>query len=1036
MIRKIVLYTLLSLLHLPAILAQVDNYRFVNYGSKDGLLNKFIYSATQDKNGYMWFGTGVGLYRYDGHVFQYYRSPLDKAGNTISNVLQAIMTDADGNLWLGSFTSLQWYNPSKNIFWQPKGTVAELQKLNSSYFVNFSMGKYIWLSTNKNYVYRFNKTDSSFLSLANQYPAGASASSIQTVEVDNYLYDVHPEAMYIFTLDGKFVKAITQPTNDLSNLLHDKQDYAIYLTSFKSGLLKFDLATQVLSDMAPDNKFLKANNLFCVVKDDANNFYMGGYPLHILNPQKNYYHYFNTTVEKNDFTITASKVISIFKDREKNLWFCSHSGLSMLPWQNSQIKAIAVNDNTHQVVVEPLSVYAVPNSFDLLFTNTTSSGLPVVNMKTTTSTVITNTIEPAITKKAIQGIIIAPDSTIYASDGIHFFKYLPSTKTLQPFALKDQNDKPIINVSRNITDAKGRIYIGSRDNGFYIWDYYASSLLHYHKWEIDKTIADKDDAVQPCLVDSQQQVWFTSNTGVYCYNATTGIYTPYGNKSIKNIPVMDATKYIEQDKLGHYWIATINNGLYELYFENGKEQWNNYTINSGIGLPSDYCYIIKKDRVDSTLWIANLSGLLKFDPVQKSVLTVLTQQNGLAQEGGGYSFSILPNNTLVQLFYGVVNTIDLNTYQVNKYTPTVVFSSIKVMDKEQLFTVDTRNCELSLAHNENFLQFIFSALLYNNGNKNQYAYMLEGADKDWIYSGQKNTVTYSGLKPGAYYFKVKAANSDGLWGDITIVKIIIKQPFYLSWWFITLGILTIIGLSYWWNRFRITQTKKEEKVKAQFQQQIAETEMKALRAQMNPHFIFNSLNSIQKYILKNEHFAASQYLTKFSRLIRLILDHSNQSTILLSSELDLLKLYVEMESLRFDDKFTYTIAVAPGITMETAAIPSMLIQPYIENAIWHGLLHKEEKGTLTITFTKEVNNVLKVGIEDNGVGREQAAVLKSKQVLKKKSFGMQITEDRIAIINRTLQTNATAEIIDLKDANNQAVGTKVILHIPLQSLTN
>ena len=212
--------------------------------------------------------------------------------------------------------------------------------------------------------------------------------------------------------------------------------------------------------------------------------------------------------------------------------------------------------------------------------------------------------------------------------------------------------------------------------------------------------------------------------------------------------------------------------------------------------------------------------------------------------------------------------------------------------------------------------------------------------------------------------------------------------------------------------------------------------MKALRAQMNPHFIFNSLNSIQKYILKNDQFAASQYLTKFSRLIRLILDHSNQNNILLSSELELLKLYVEMESIRFDDKFNYEINTGTEINTDTVEIPSMLIQPYVENAIWHGLLHKEEKGKLTISFLQNGENVIKVIIEDDGIGRDKAAELKSKQVLRKKSYGMQITEDWIAIINRLQDIKATSQVVDMKDNDGNATGTRVILEIPTKPLTS
>jgi len=216
---------------------------------------------------------------------------------------------------------------------------------------------------------------------------------------------------------------------------------------------------------------------------------------------------------------------------------------------------------------------------------------------------------------------------------------------------------------------------------------------------------------------------------------------------------------------------------------------------------------------------------------------------------------------------------------------------------------------------------------------------------------------------------------------------------------------------------------------------LAEIEMKALRAQMNPHFIFNSLNSIQKYILKNDTFAASQYLTKFSKLIRLILDHSNQNFISLSSEIELLKLYVEIEDMRFDNQFDYHFEIAENLNSESIQIPSMIIQPYIENAIWHGLLHKETKGILSITF-KEKDGCIKVIVDDDGIGREKALEIKSKQVLKKKSYGLQITEDRIAILNKTQNSKTKISIIDKMDNTGHAIGTRVELLIPVKTINH
>jgi sensor histidine kinase YesM len=210
-----------------------------------------------------------------------------------------------------------------------------------------------------------------------------------------------------------------------------------------------------------------------------------------------------------------------------------------------------------------------------------------------------------------------------------------------------------------------------------------------------------------------------------------------------------------------------------------------------------------------------------------------------------------------------------------------------------------------------------------------------------------------------------------------------------------------------------------------------EMEMKALRAQMNPHFIFNSLNSINKYILRNDQVNASRYLTRFARLIRLILDNSNSREVALSDELEALKLYIEMEALRFANKFTYEITIAGNVSAGTLQVPPLIIQPYVENAIWHGLLHKKSNGKLTVLINKSNDNMLQCVIEDNGIGRLKAKEIKSKSANANKSLGMKLTEERINILNQNLSLNASIEVIDLVNSVGDAAGTKVILKIPI-----
>jgi len=228
------------------------------------------------------------------------------------------------------------------------------------------------------------------------------------------------------------------------------------------------------------------------------------------------------------------------------------------------------------------------------------------------------------------------------------------------------------------------------------------------------------------------------------------------------------------------------------------------------------------------------------------------------------------------------------------------------------------------------------------------------------------------------------------------------------------------------------QKLENEKTKAELKQQASELEMQALRAQMNPHFIFNSLNSINMFILENNKLQASEYLSKFSRLIRLILQNSKEALIPLESELEALQLYLELESLRFENKFEYKIAINDNVDTTALKVPPLIIQPYAENAIWHGLMHKKEKGHLEIELYQQ-EETLFCKIIDDGIGRKRAAELDNRSG-RHKSMGMKITENRIAMMQKINEENKLIEIMDLVDEDGTAAGTEVVLKIPVAQI--
>jgi tetratricopeptide (TPR) repeat protein len=221
------------------------------------------------------------------------------------------------------------------------------------------------------------------------------------------------------------------------------------------------------------------------------------------------------------------------------------------------------------------------------------------------------------------------------------------------------------------------------------------------------------------------------------------------------------------------------------------------------------------------------------------------------------------------------------------------------------------------------------------------------------------------------------------------------------------------------------QTFENARTKAEFQQQATELEMQALRAQMNPHFIFNSLNSINRFILQNNSEQASEYLIKFSKLVRLILQNAQDSLISLESELESLELYLELEALRLENRFDYKITLSEDLDLFALKVPPLIIQPYAENAIWHGLTHKEEKGHLEINVSEE-NGYLFFKITDDGIGRNKAALFSNAYDIRKKSLGSKITADRIAMMHGN---GLGVTISDLVSAEGNALGTEVIVKI-------
>jgi two-component sensor histidine kinase len=338
--------------------------------------------------------------------------------------------------------------------------------------------------------------------------------------------------------------------------------------------------------------------------------------------------------------------------------------------------------------------------------------------------------------------------------------------------------------------------------------------------------------------------------------------------------------------------------------------------------------------------------------------------------------------------------------------------------------------QINLSHYQNTITFSFSAPEFIFPERIEYAYHLEGIENEWRYTGYfDRKVNYNNLPPGKYVFHLKAQMQGGNWEDAAVdYTIIIKPAWWQTTWFMILCILLAVLLLFALVRFRIQSVRRKEKIKSRHEKQLLELEAKALRAQMNPHFIFNCLNSIKSLIQQHEEEVSVVYLTTFSKLIRTLFNNADKKEISLYDEIETCKYYLQLEAMRFDMKFSYSLNIDKAVDLKSVQVPALIIQPFIENAIWHGIVPCNEGGNVSLTVVKN-NTVIKVIIDDNGIGREASQQNKATSGFFHQSKGVNLTQSRLELNNLLHERQAQLEIIDKKDEKGTAAGTTIIITI-------
>lgn len=499
-----------------------------------------------------------------------------------------------------------------------------------------------------------------------------------------------------------------------------------------------------------------------------------------------------------------------------------------------------------------------------------------------------------------------------------------------------------------------------------------------------------------------------TNMGLFCImdgrTISLSNLDPGLNSSISHLSIHNG-KYLV--------VGTIGNGVI-LISKGGKT----INLHSGNGLIDDNINCAYSED-GSTLWIGSHKGLsiIKFSKETKNIgqITNVGIRDGLPFERiesiGKIGKTIVIGNG--KALEGI--TISNN---ISHAPPTTIISHFSLNG-----TIYPTDSIPLIPPGQTNIRINFNGISLTNGKNVVWKYRMR-EDDQWIQTSTPS-LELASLAPGDYRFEVKSSFLGSQEeSESALLHFTVLAPFHQTWPFFAilslLILLLIAGIFYWISRARLNRANLNRK--------ITESRLTALRTQMNPHFIFNSLNSIQNFITNNEKDAAYLYLARFGKLMRRVLDNSDQNLIPLEDEIDTLELYCQLEQLRSNNGFDFSFEVADDIDEEFTLVPPTLIQPIIENAIWHGVIQASHRGKITVSFTRQ-GEMLVCRVRDNGIGREKAMQLKAAHK-RHKSRAISITQERLNLLNDTQQTHISMQVVDHKDTNGNPLGTEVILTIP------
>jgi ligand-binding sensor domain-containing protein len=974
-------------------ISAAQQYTFIDYNIKQGLPQSQVRSIMQDSRGYIWAGTLNGLSRFDGNSFTNY----DRRNGLLNNQINCITEFQDGSIIAGSNGSFAMINGlGITGFALPEGL------MESTINVIHCDADLIWIGS-ENGLLLFDIASKKFV------PLPAELNALSQSHIKAFLK--RPADLLILTKEQVFQ--------------FDGENLRPFFIPSSTETLFFDIAA------SPNGQLWLASKGEGLIQLSANGEFIRNY---------------------SDDPDLPTTITGITVDHEQHLWLSSRFGFY-------EFDGTSFNAYTEKNGLE------IPDVRDILeddegniWLATYGGGISRFTGKIFTSFTTKN----GLSSDAVMSVTQDLKGRLWFSTfdkGI----CLQESDSIRQFPLDELTDNN--RIWSSLCDHSGAIWFGSSDG-----------LLRCINDQFE--IFTSNDSLNITMVlalfeDTSKRIWIGTQKGLIIYE--NGVFSSVRTEGAPKKKI----RCIREDRAGILWFATI-----EGVFRFDGKYFTHFTTQDG--LPENSTNCIEVDAFNR-IWVGGQNGVAvlsgnKFVSTQvdvssgSNVINFIRYymnriwagtNNGLYSVVVDGSFreeqmsfrhyglddglrSLETNLNAVfidnkqNLWFGTTDGVTtLNTGELDKtrslHIPRLNLEKIQInlLDqnwKQKFQRIDPLNglaLDPEFTHRDNHLTFYFSAISTTYPGEVEYQYMLEGLDEDWKTPTVANFATYSNLPYRNFNFKVRARTAGSAWSHEVNYPFSVKPPFWFSWWFIILEVLAassiVFVLAY--NK-RKAITARREKEWFEIKSKLLALEQQSLNSSMNRHFIFNALNSIQYYINRQDRLAANKYLSDFARLIRKNLDSSQDNLTTLRDEVERLELYLKLEHMRFKDKFDYQIEIDPGIDLDRTKVPAMLVQPFLENSIWHGLLPKENMGHVKVNISQK-NGYIEFMITDNGIGIENS--LKNKTTADNHiSKGMEITQNRIDLIRKTtgkmIELHGPSQISENTGAEG---GTLVCIKIPI-----